>query len=262
MDRAMFFAGLRARGSGVFGTSLSQGQVDAVEAMLDEGARRGTPLRHLAYILASAYHEVGTALKPISENLTYTSTARIRAVWPSRFPTAASAQPFVRNPQGLAEKVYGARADLGNTQAGDGWRFRGRGYIQITGRANYRRFGIETNPDAALEPATARRIMFDGMTTGAFTGRKLADYLSGAAPDYREARRIVNADVAANGSTIAGYARAFEAALTDAGYSASAAQPAPGSPSPAPNPAPQPQPGTEPAQGFWTWLLSLIFGRN
>jgi putative chitinase len=86
------------------------------------------------------------------------------AVWPRRFPTAEAARPFVRNPAALAEKVYGGRADLGNTEPGDGARFIGRGYLQITGRANYREMGqrigldLEAEPDRAAEPQIAVQI--------------------------------------------------------------------------------------------------------
>lgn len=110
--------------------------------------------RRLAYFLAQAAEESG-GFRVFSENLNYTTAARLMAVWPSRFPTAASAQPFVRNPEGLANKVYGGR--MGNTQPGDGWRFRGRCPIQITGRANYKAVGdfigldLVGHPDRALE---------------------------------------------------------------------------------------------------------------
>lgn len=264
MDRSRFYAALRRRDSGVFGTSLSQQQVNALEAMLDEGQRRGTPLRHLAYILASAYHEVGSSLQPISENLNYTAE-RIRQVWPTRFASVSAAQPYARNPQKLANRVYGGRLGNGNEASGDGWRFRGRGYIQITGRVNYRKFGIETTPDKALEPQTAIRVMFDGMTTGAFTGKRLSSYLDGPA-DYVSARAIVNGDVKANGGKIAGYAKAFETALNEAGYTTTAAPPAPAKPAPMPQPVqpptapPAPLPGADDRNRFLAFLIDIFAG--
>jgi putative chitinase len=204
MNRAKFYAALGKH---------TQEQVNGQEAILNEAERRGTSLIHLAYILATAKHETGGSFGPRTENLNYTTAARIRQVWPKRFPTVASAEPYVRAPEKLANKVYGDRADLGNTQKGDGWKFRGRGLAQITGRGNYAKFGIEKNPEKALELPTAVRILFDGLTKGMFTGKKLSDY-----KDYKPMRAAINADGALNGATIAGYAMQYEKALREAGY--------------------------------------------
>lgn len=108
---------------------------------------------------------------------------------------------------------------LGNVVAGDGKRYKGRGYVQITGRANYgklgRRLGVgdglEQEPDRALDPLTAYRIMSVGMTEGLFTGRTLASYINGDDTDYLEARRIINGTDQA--ATIAAYALGLEQAL-------------------------------------------------
>lgn len=83
--------------------------------------------------LATILHESGEfAIK--EENMNYRA-ARIHDVWPSRFPTIQSAIPYERNPQKLANKVYGGR--MGNDAINDGWMFRGRGFIQITGKESY-----------------------------------------------------------------------------------------------------------------------------
>jgi len=94
--------------------------------------------------------------------------------------------------------AYEGRRDLGNTQSGDGRRYKGRGYVQITGRTNYRdwsrRLGVDLvgNPNAAKDPATAAKILVGGMKMGTFTGKKLDDYINGSKTDFTGARRIVN----------------------------------------------------------------------
>ena len=86
-----------------------------------------------AHFVSQVLHESG-GLRWLEENLNY-SAARLVAVWPRRFPTEDRARPYARNPERLANNVYGGR--MGNTEPGDGWRYRGRGLIQITGRRNY-----------------------------------------------------------------------------------------------------------------------------
>ncbi|WP_075214675.1 peptidoglycan-binding protein [Mongoliimonas terrestris] len=114
----------------------------------------------LAFFLAQTAYETGPHVR-LEENLTYRTAARILEVWPKRFADEADAAPFVRNKEALADRVYGNRADLGNDQPGDGWRYRGRGLIQITGKANYREVGeaigidLVANPDKAADPAFA-----------------------------------------------------------------------------------------------------------
>ncbi|MCB1916962.1 MAG: hypothetical protein KDG52_14755 [Rhodocyclaceae bacterium] len=113
---------------------------------------------------------------------------------------------------------------LGNTEPGDGYRFRGRGYVQITGRANYARMSkalalgeaedLVRDPDQALRPLIAYRIMSLGMRKGLFTGRKLADYLDDDRCNYKEARRIINGQDQAE--RIAAYAETLEAILHEA----------------------------------------------
>lgn len=83
--------------------------------------------------LGQVLHECAR-LEHLEEDLHYTIASMMR-VWPERFPTVASAQPYAMNPEALANKVYGDR--LGNIAPGDGWKYRGSGCIQCTGLANF-----------------------------------------------------------------------------------------------------------------------------
>lgn len=238
MDRAKFYEALRRRDSGVFGTSLTQKQVDRIEPVLDGLQSRGVPLRQSAYILATAYHE-SDAFKAMEE---YASGA-----------------------------AYEGRKDLGNTVAGDGRKFKGRGYVQITGRRNYtdwgKRLGVDLlkEPQLAATPAMAVRILIDGMLLGTFTGKKLPDYVDGDKVDYYNARRVVNGtDKAAR---ISIYAKAFEKALWGAGYIGRAPQKL-NIPSEKPaKPVSTPEPQVKPSllnrllAALWTAVFSRFIGK-
>jgi putative chitinase len=110
---------------------------------------------------------------------------------------------------------------LGNTEPGDGYLFRGRGYVQLTGRTNYGNMNgklalsgdddLVLHPEVALQPDVAYRIMSYGMRHGTFTGKKLGDYINDAGCDYQQARRIINGLNRAD--DIAGYAASFESSL-------------------------------------------------
>lgn len=184
------------------------------QKIIAEARKQGVLRNQLAYALATAYHETGQRMTPVEENLRYVTTSRLRQVWPKRFPTDASAAPYVSNPEGLANLVYGGR--MGNDTAGDGWRYRGRGLVQITGRDNYRKFGIEDNPDAAMRDDTAINILLSGMINGTFTGLKLSSYITLQKSDFVGARRIINGTDQA--SEIARIAKEYDAALKRDGY--------------------------------------------
>lgn len=283
MDRSRFFTTLRSSASGLFGTSLSQGQVNGINAILDEAERVGLPLRQLSYVLATPYHETGGKMQPVTESLYYTSPERIRKVWPSRFSSAAAAIPYTRYPQRLANKVYANRMGNGPEGSGDGWRYRGRALPQLTGKENYDKFsdvlGIDlvNDPDAANDADVSVMILMVGMQNGMFTGKKLSDFISGDRADYVGARAIINDDVRANGQSIAEHAVAFERALRAGSYGIQD-KPAGGAPvlsigEPGPElviPKPPggviipktsiPQPGQKP--GFFTSILSRIFRKG
>ena len=101
-----------------------------------------------AHLLGQAHHESG-GFKKTTESLYYSTPERIQAVWPTRFETIADAEPFAKNPEGLADKVYGDR--MGNE--GEGFRWRGRGFLQLTGKFSYRKFAAEMRlPDVMTDP--------------------------------------------------------------------------------------------------------------
>jgi putative chitinase len=98
----------------------------------------------MAHFLAQIATET-RGLQALEESLYYKTAARLMEVWPTRFKTAASAQPYVKNPQKLANFVYGGR--LGNDRDNDGWLYRGSGLIMTTGESNYREAGYADRPD-------------------------------------------------------------------------------------------------------------------
>jgi predicted chitinase len=205
---------------------LSQGQVEGMEKLVN--AANGLPQRHAAYVLATAWHETARTMQPITE--------------------------FGK--KSYFDK-YDGRKSLGNTLPGDGYKFRGRGYVQITGRANYAKFakllGVDLvgNPDRALEPTIAASIIIRGMRDGLFTDKKMADFDS-----FKDMRRVVNGTDKAE--TISDYAYKFLEAIQQL----SSAAPEPPKPIPAPTapetPEPAPSATPEAPRGILVALLALI----
>ena len=125
---------------------------DAVIAMIPDTAAKfqiNTPLR-LAHFLAQCGHESG-GFRLTQENLNY-SAKGLNGIFRKYFPTEAAAAAYARQPQKIANKVYANRMDNGSEASGDGYKFRGRGYIQLTGRANYTLFGKAIGEDIANNP--------------------------------------------------------------------------------------------------------------
>jgi putative chitinase len=113
----------------------------------------------LAHFVAQLSHESG-GFGRLEENLNYTP-GRLCAVFPNRFGTAAMAERYAGRPEDLANLIYAGVNGNAGIPSGDGWRFRGRGLIQLTGRANYRAAGrgveqpLEDEPDRVAQPWTA-----------------------------------------------------------------------------------------------------------
>jgi putative chitinase len=126
---------------------------DSVIAQLPDTIAKfelNTPLR-LAHFLAQAGHESG-GFKAVNENLNYGAKGLL-GIFKKYFPTEAKAKEYERKPEKIANLVYGGRMGNGPETSGEGWKYRGRGYIQLTGKANYTEFdkvvteNIVENPD-------------------------------------------------------------------------------------------------------------------
>lgn len=195
INRAPFFANIRRV---PFNGSLSQTQVDGINAVLDEWEKRQlTDTRWLAYMLATDFWETARTMQAIREY------GRGRG------------------------KEYGRPTSTGHA-------YYGRGLVQLTWERNYRVMGgklgvdLVNNPDLALDLNIAVQVMFDGMMLGLFTGKRLSQYFNGKTEDWVNARRIINGTDKAQ--TIARIAKQFHEAIVDAGV-VEAAAPKPTKPS-------------------------------
>jgi putative chitinase len=108
-----------------------------------------TALR-LSHFLAQCGHE-SAGFKAIQENLNYGAKGLL-GIFKKYFPTEAKALQYERKPEKIANLVYGSRMGNGDEVSGDGYKFRGRGYIQLTGKNNYVAFGKAINEDIAANP--------------------------------------------------------------------------------------------------------------
>lgn len=150
----------------------------------------------LAHLIGQCGHE-SAGFTRLVESLFYTTPERLCAVWPGRFRTISDARPFVRSPQALANNVYNGR--MGNRPGSDdGWRYRGRGYLQLTGRDNYRRFGdllglpLEARPEMAEGPITAWRIAIAYLATRKRRSRTAFEWADLGLDGVEMVTRIVN----------------------------------------------------------------------
>lgn len=239
MDRAKFYTALRRRESGLFGTSLSQHQVDGMDGVLDAFASHGDGKADtLAYALATVYHETGRKMVPVREGFASTD---------------AGARRVVRN------RKYGKPAGP------YGHVYYGRGQVQLTWLDNYERSSADAgtdlvkNPDAMLDPVISARVLIKGLLDGRWNGKGkgLRFYLDRG--DVIGARRTVN--VLDKASLIAGYYRQFLAAIKEAGGAPKEAPPARETPVPAPKPVETPPARPEPPQRDFLAMLFAFINR-
>ena len=209
MDRKAFYDSIR---DSLFNGSLSVSQVAGLERLLNVWEQYYAKDGHrdeLAYDLATSYHETAATMQPITE--------------------LGGRSYFNKYEPGTA---LGAR--LGNTQPGDGYRFRGEGDVQNTGRRNAayssrklnEAFGLNVdfvaNPEQRGDPILSAHCLFLGNRQGWWTGRNILQYVDGIdESDAEDVREWTNARAVVNGSDraakIAGYALKFETALKAAG---------------------------------------------
>jgi putative chitinase len=147
-----------------------------------------TPLRQAAFI-GQCQHESVNFTK-LEESLYYTAP-RLMTVWPSRFSNLEQAQQYAANPEKLGEKVYGHRADLGNTEDGDGFKFHGRGIIQLTGRTLYDNCGKAIGFDLINQPQLLVEPNCAAMSAGWFWNKKGLNALADSS-DYDTMTKRIN----------------------------------------------------------------------
>jgi putative chitinase len=107
-----------------------------------------TPLR-LAHFLSQCSHE-SIGFTAVKENVNYSADG-LKKIFPKYFPGNLS-ESYARNPEKIASKVYGGRMGNGDESTKEGWKFRGRGYLQLTGKVNYSAFGKSINEDTITNP--------------------------------------------------------------------------------------------------------------
>ena len=196
-DSDIFFAEVSKR-LGKLSASQQEGLTYLIDKLVNDFNVIADP-RQVAYILATAKWETAGTLKPIYE-----------------IPPKSIAGDAAKIEAYFNDK-YSGRADLGNTEPTDGFTYRGRGYVQLTGRKNYRQIGdvvgvdLESDPDAALSPNTAYTIMTLGMQQGLFTDKSISDYITDDKTDYVNARRVINGTDKAG--PISSLAKKFETIL-------------------------------------------------
>jgi putative chitinase len=196
LNRQFFFSQAKQT---LFGGSFRQSQVDGLSGILDEWDRHHAKKddRWLAYMLATTHHETDRTFRPIEE---YGSIA-----YKTRLYDITGNRPALAR-------------EMGNTTPGDGPKYCGRGFVQLTWKTNYDTMSgvvgvnLVQNPERAMELPIATKILFYGMMNGTFTGKRLSQYFSPQVEEWKPARRIINGLDKAD--LIADYGRRYYAAIS------------------------------------------------
>jgi len=147
-----------------------------------------TPARQAAFIGQCA-HESGN-FKTLEENLNYKPEALMR-VWPSRFPDLPTAMKYAHNQEAIANKVYGGRMGNGVEETGEGWKYHGRGLIQLTGKENYSNCGAGIGVDLLATPGLLVQPEYACLSAGWFWNKKGLNALADS-KDYETMTKRIN----------------------------------------------------------------------
>lgn len=140
-----------------------------------------------AHFIGQAAHE-SNWFKHLEENLNYSANG-LMSIWGSRFPDMAIAQQYARNPQKIANKVYGGR--FGNTEEGDGWKYHGRGIFQLTFKDNYKRCGDALGIDLTASPELLLTEKYACLSAGWYWNKKGLNELADV-NDYEGITKRIN----------------------------------------------------------------------
>ena len=163
-----------------------------------------TPKRQAAFIGQCSYESAN--FTHLQENLNY-SAQRLMQVWPSRFPYIIAAEPYAHNPEKLANFVYAGR--MGNLQDGDGYTYRGRGLIQLTGREMYANCGNSLGVDLIDNPDLLFSPQYAALSAGWFWNKHGLNLLADA-QEYGTMTRRINGGTTALNERIAKITKALQ----------------------------------------------------
>ncbi len=143
---------------------INPGLVDVFNETFDRWGLK--TVRQKAGFIGQCGHESGN-FRVLEENLNY-AAERLMKIWPKRFPTLEVAQPYHRNPRKIANKVYANRMGNRDEASDDGWRFRGSGWVQLTGHDNFYHFGKAVGVDVVMQPDLVRTPQYAALSAGWF----------------------------------------------------------------------------------------------
>ena len=148
-----------------FATRIKQADVHAAALEKARQASSVNTPRRLCHFMGQVYVETA-GFTVLEENLRYKDPQRLDMIFSAVKGTADAQALIALGPEAIANRVYANRLGNGDEASGDGWRYRGSGYKQLTGRSNYRTIGgiikldIESNPELVREPETSARVAF------------------------------------------------------------------------------------------------------